>query len=581
MSARARRARGCRRATGALASTCLLALSVTGCPRDSRPEAAESEPSSPSGIVLVDATSGSGFDFVHTSGASAQRLLPETMGSGIAVFDADGDGVADLLLADGTSLGSGGEARRTSGLRLFRNRGGWRFEDSTAASGLDYPGYAMGLAIGDVDGDGALDVLATGLEGERLFRSRGAGAFADVTAEWGLSSRGGGGGESASFGSSAAFFDAEGDGDLDLFAGRYVVWSPAADRPCSPDGVHRVYCTPEGYPATSSRFFRNTDARFVDETESAGFDARGKALGVAVLDHGRDGRLDLAVANDTEPNFLFRGGEGPFVESALELGLALGPSGVARGGMGIAAGDLDGDGREDVVIGNFANEMAALFLADADGLYTDDAARARLGLATLLQLAFGTVIADLDNDGQLDVAFANGHIEPTIGEVSNGRESFAQPLQVFRNTGAGFETSEPQGGLALVGRGLAAGDLDLDGDVDLALSQNGAAAVLLRNDSPSRPWMRVRLRGRRANSWGQGAEIEVEWADGRRALRRLEPSGSYLSSSEPVLTLGLGERGAPARLVVRWPGGAQSVLEAPPVGQEVEVVEPQGDAAPP
>jgi hypothetical protein len=346
--------------------------------------------------------------------------------------------------------------------------------------------------------------------------------------------------------------------------------------------VHRVYCTPEVYPAVPSRFYRNVGGRFVDETEAAGLSVPGKALGVAVIDHAGDGRLDLVVANDTEPNFLFVSdsdgaeSDGRYVESALELGLALGPSGVARGGMGIAAGDLDGDGREDVVIGNFANEMAALFVADADGIYADDAARARLGLATLVQLAFGTVIADLDNDGSLDVVFANGHIEPAIAEVSGGRESFAQPLQAFRNGSDGFESVTVLESLSLVGRGLAGADLDLDGDVDLVVTQNGGSAVLLRNDSPARPWLRVRLRGRGGNTWGQGAAVVLAWPDGRTALRRLEPSGSYLSSSEPVLTIGLGDRGAPARLQVRWPGGSETVVEAPVVGRQVEVEEGGG-----
>jgi hypothetical protein len=183
------------------------------------------------------------------------------------------------------------------------------------------------------------------------------------------------------------------------------------------------------------------------------------------------------------------------------------------------------------------------------------------------------VVADLDGDAMLDVAFANGHIEPTIGEISESGESFAQPLQVFRNVGGGGFQASDVAGLALVGRGLASGDLDLDGDLDLVVSQNGGPVALLRNDSPPRPWLRVRLRGRRANTWGQGAEVEIAWADGRRALRRLEPSGSYLSSSEPVLTVGLGDRGAPARLVVRWPGGSETVVEAPAVGRELEVAE--------
>ncbi len=554
---------------GTLAGSLRALLAVVlaagcGAPPSAPPPAAETK-SGARRVVLVDATAGSGVEPVHQNGASAGRLLPETMGSGVAVFAADGHGLADLLFADGAQLG--GRPPAPHGLRCYRNAGALRFVPM-AEGGLQMAGYAMGFAIGDVDGDGALDVYATGVPGDRLFLGDGGGRFRDATAEWGLEPLA----ERWSFGSSAAFFDADGDGDLDLYAGRYVEWSPATDRACSPDGEHRVYCTPEIYPAVPARFWRNHGRRFQDETTAAGLSPPGKALGVVVLDYGRDGALDLAVANDTEPNFLFVGrGDGTFVESALAHGLALGPSGVARGGMGIAAGDLDGDGREDVAIGNFANEMAALFRALPDGQFADVAASMRIGFPTLLQLAFGTVIADLDGDGLLDVAFANGHIEPTIAAVSGGRESFEQPLQVFRNTGDGFADSAVLPGRPLVGRGLAAGDLDRDGDLDLVVSQNGAAPVLLRNDSPPRPWLRLRLRGRGGNTWGQGAELVFSWPDGATMVRRLEPSGSYLSSSEPIATIGLGDRGAPSRLTVRWPGGGEEVVSPVAAGRELEV----------
>ncbi|HVS14618.1 MAG TPA: CRTAC1 family protein [Thermoanaerobaculia bacterium] len=519
----------------------------------------------PAGIVLADATAASGVDFVHRNVASPQRLLPETMGSGVAVFDADGDGRPDLLFADGQPLDG---AASSGGLELWLNRGGFRFERAPDGSGLDAATYGMGLAVGDVDGDGDLDVYRTGVGRDHLFLNRGDGTFDDGSERWGIDPDHGG------FGSSAAFFDADGDGDLDLFAGRYVEWSPSTDQPCSPDGVHRVYCTPEIYPPVANLFYENVGGRFVERTAAAGLDARGKALGVAVLDHGNDGRLDLAVANDTEPNFLFvRRADGGFEETALLLGFALGPSGDVRGGMGIAAGDLDGDGREDLVIGNFANEMAALFRAVEGGLYADEAAASRLGMATLVPLAFGTVMADLDGDRRLDVAFANGHIEPEILEVSGGRESPAQPMQVFRNDGSRFVEAAGVPDRPLVGRGLAAADLDLDGDVDLVATQNGGPAVLLRNDSAPRPWLRIRLRGAGGNSWGQGARVTVELADGERLVRRLEPSGSYLSSSEPVLTVGLGAGSRPVRVVVHWADGGEDVLDDPPLSSLVEVAQ--------
>jgi hypothetical protein len=517
---------------------------------------------------------------VHTNGATAERLLPETMGSGVAVLDADGDGLADLVFADGAALGEPG-GPRPRGLAFYRNLGGWRFE-RIAEAGLSVDAYAMGLAVGDVDGDGALDLLVTtvatraGTGGDRLFlnrsRERGGVAFEDVSAAWGLEPDGG-------FGSSAAFFDADGDGDLDLFSGRYVEWSLAGDVACSPDGEHRIYCTPEVYAGATSRFYRNLGGRFADETATVGIAAPGKTLGVVVLDVDGDRRLDLAIANDTAPNQLWvnlGAGSGVvgFEERAALAGFAVDASGSARGGMGIAAGDLDGDGRAELVVGNFANETAGLFRGEADGLFRETTAEARLGIPTLLSLTFGTLLADLDADGRLDVVLANGHIEPEIAAVSGGRQSHAQPLQVFLNRGEHFvEAAGPEP--HYVGRGLAAGDLDGDGDPDLVLSQNGGPAALLRSDGQpgagGGAWRRVRLCGPGPNTWGYGALVSFETAfargsgerdrdgsedrSGRRLVRSLEPAGSYLSSSEPVIALALSAGERLVRVIVDWPSG--------------------------
>ena len=549
-----------------LSALCLSALSLCACSDEA---ATVPEVQTPA-IVLTDVTSSSGLTFDHRNAASEGKLLPETMGSGVAIFDADGDSRPDVLLVDGGPLQPSGEAAsgETRRLRLFRNRGALRFEDATEDSGLELPFYGMGVAVGDVDGNGTLDLFVSGVGGDRLFTGRGDGTFEDATAAWGLPLEGG-------FGSSAALLDGDGDGDLDLFVGRYVDWSLESDRPCSPDDRHRVYCTPEVYAGVSNLYFRNDGERFVDATEESGLALPGKALGVVVLDVDLDGHLDIAVANDTVPNFLFHnGGDGTFEEVATESGFALGAARSARGGMGIAAGDLFGEAREDVVVGNFANEMAALFHNLGDGLLEDRAAAARLGMPTLLALTFGTLAVDLDNDGRLDVVFANGHIEPSIPNITDGRESWAQPLQVFRNVGGAFEPSTGVPGEGLVARGLAAGDLDDDGDVDLVVTQNGGPAVLLRNDSPPTEWLRVQLHGPERNRWGIGAAVEIELDDGTRLLRRLEPSGSYLSSSEPILHVGLGgddRDRTVSRLLVHWPGGGTTTVEKPGTRQTVKI----------
>jgi hypothetical protein len=523
--------------------------------------------------AFTDITDASGVRFVHHNGASAARYLPETMGSGVAIFDADGDGRPDLFFVDSLAVAELAKppAGRPPGA-LYRGRGDGTFEDITAASGLDRPFLGMGTAVGDVDNDGDLDLLITGVGGERLYLGRGDGTFEEVSAAWGLTSEG--------FGSSAAFFDSDRDGWLDLVVGRYVTWSPETDLPCRPDGEHRTYCTPEAYPGAVNRLYRNRGGTgFEDVTAKAGLGAAvGKTLGLAVVDFDGDLWPDLVVANDTARNFLYRNrGDGTFEEVGLEAGVALGPSGSPRGAMGVDAGDLDGDGRPDLVIGNFAQEMASIYRQLEGGVFVDDAAVLGVGLPTLMDLAFGTLAVDLDGDGWLDLVFANGHIEPEIARFQTGHR-YAQPLALFRNLeGRGFARIEAAPGTALaeplVGRGLAAGDLDGDGDLDLVVTQNGRRAVVLRNDTPAHPYLRLQLEGTRSHRSAIGARVEVDLG-GRTIRRWLGSGGSYLSASEPVLTLGLGEGAAIEGIRIFWPSGAVQELGPLPPGRLHRVVEP-------
>lgn len=519
--------------------------------------------------LFVDMTADSGVRFVHYNAASKEKWLPETMGSGVAVFDFDNDRLPDLFFINGSTLDGKGE--RPTG-KLYRNIGGDRFVDATEGSGLDESYFGMGAAVGDIDNDGWIDLAVSTTDGTRIYRNLGGGRFQNVTRQMGLNCPG--------FGSSLAFLDYDRDGFLDLFVGRYVQWTPQTDIPCSPDRVHRTYCTPELYPGIRNCLFRNVKGkRFENKSKASGVDRFvGKTLGVAVLDLDADGWPDIAVANDTVANYLLvNRRDGTFSEAGIETGLAYSESGAARGGMGIDTGDLDGDGTVDVVIGNFSQEMAAFFRSVEPGYFIDDAAPAGIGLPTLMTLAFGTLVEDFDNDGWLDVLLANGHIEPEISETRRS-QSYRQPPQFFRNLGKGrfqlldSSTMDPPD-LLLVGRGFAGGDFDLDGDLDFVITQNGDRAVLIRNDSADgNDWLQIRLEGVRSNRLGLGARIQV--VAGATTLTRYLVSGrSYLSACEPVVTVGLGKIRSVDRVIVDWPSGTHQVVESPPTRHRITIRE--------
>ncbi len=350
------------------------------------------------------------------------------MGAGVALFDADGDGWLDLLFVNSRDWKPKG---RKSTQALYRNNKNGTFTDASQGSGLDVQLYGMGVAAGDYDNDGRQDVYLTALEGDRLFRNLGSGKFQDVTAASGI--------KNANFGTSAAWLDYDKDGKLDLFVANYVQWSEGKDLWCSLDGATKSYCTPESYKGIASKLYRNLGGgKFEDATQKAGVgDPTSKALGVAVLDYNADGWPDLFVANDTQPNKLYRNNkDGRFVDEGLEAGVAFSEEGVARGAMGVDAGDYDRSGRPHLLVGNFANEMLALYHNEGSGVFVDEAPASAVGRASLLTLSFGVFFFDYDLDGHLDIFSANGHIEDEINRVQP-RVQYKQPPLLFRNLGKG------------------------------------------------------------------------------------------------------------------------------------------------
>ncbi|HXK59713.1 MAG TPA: CRTAC1 family protein [Acidobacteriota bacterium] len=523
-------------------------------------------------FLFTDITDYSGLRFKHFNDASPRKYLPETMGSGVAFFDYNNDGLPDIYLVNGASLKPPHDGPKAATGALYRNLGGLRFKDVTAEAQLDQPMYGMGVAVGDYDNDGFIDLFVSGVDEDRLYRNLRNGKFENVSDRVGLGEPG--------FSSSAAFLDYDRDGYLDLFIGRYVEWTRETDIPCSPDGVHRVYCTPEAYQGQSNRLYKNLGGRkFKDVTRSSGiWIPDGKTLGVAILDHNHDGWPDIAVANDTFRNFLFiNNRDGTFTESGVITGMAYSESGATRGGMGIDTGDFDADGYADILIGNFSQEMSALYRGSEGGYFVDDAPQAGIGLPTLMTLAFGTLFLDHDGDGLLDVLIVNGHIEPEISKTQR-LQQYAQPSHLFRNEGQGSfrQVDNPPGSpLAepLVGRGLACADIDGDGDLDVIVTQNGLRAKLWRNNAKPHSWIRLRLVGTVSNRDGYGAVVKA--VAGKNSWTRMLCSGrSYLSACEPVLTFGLGSVSRLDRLEITWPSGQVQTVTSPPLNTFLTIKEP-------
>lgn len=528
------------------------------------------------GFRLVDTTTAAGLQFQHRNGAYGGKLLPETMGSGCAFIDYDADGWPDILFVNGMDWPAHKRDRAT--LRLYRNNRDGTFTDVTKRAGLDVELYGMGVAVGDYDNDGFPDLFITCVGQNRLFHNTGKGTFVDVTSAAGLGNR-------LAFSTSAMWLDFDRDGRLDLFVCNYVKWSAEHDVFCSLDGRQKSYCTPEAYRGDTCWLFRNRgNGSFEDVTATSGiFDTSSKSLGVALIDEDQNGWPDIVVANDTQPNKLYRNQRnGKFREVGLETGMAFSAEGRARAGMGIDAADYDNSGRASIAVTNFDREMIGLYHARTTGGFEDVALRAGVGDASRNRLGFGCAFADFDLDGHLDLVVANGHIDEPVRSLRSGVGQAFPPLLFVNQRNGRFQDMAAQAGADFarprVGRGLACGDFDRDGDVDVLMTTNAGPAVLFRNDQTSgNRSVRLTLVGTTSNRDAIGARVRVMAGD--TVQSRLVKSGSsYLSQSELALTVGLGRRDRADRIVIDWPSGRTEEFTGVVSGREYVCTEGKGIA---
>lgn len=540
-------------------------------------------------VKFTDVTSEAGIAFTHNNGAYGDKLLPETMGGGVAFLDFDNDGAQDLLFVNSSYWpGHIPDGKQPTTLALYRNDGRGHFTDVTKGSGLDVSCYGMGAAIGDYDNDGRDDIFVTAVGGNHLFHNEGGGKFREITAEAGVF------GSTNDWSSCAAFVDFDNDGKLDLFVGNYVQWTKEIDAEVGfkIDGRTRAYGQPMNFGGAFSRLYHNDGGgKFIDVSGKSGLQVKNpatdvpaaKTLGVAPVDVDSDGWMDLIVANDTVPNLVFiNQRDGTFKEIGAQSGVAFDSYGNIRGAMGMDTARYRNDGKLGIAIGNFANEMTALYVAqNSPTSFSDEAITEGIGPASRLLLKFGVFFFDYDLDGRLDLLTANGHLEEEIRKIQKSQK-YEQPAQLFWNAGdrsggcyvavtpekAGADLFEP-----IVGRGSAFADIDGDGDLDVVLMQVGRAPLLLRNDQKlNHHWIRLKLVGTKSNRSAIGACITVK-LNGQTLSRQVMPTRSYLSQSELPVTIGLGDVAKPDSVEILWPSGSRQKLETALVDQTTIVTE--------
>jgi enediyne biosynthesis protein E4 len=527
-------------------------------------------------LSFRDVTAEAGLSFTHQNGAKGEKLLRETMGGGCAFFDFDVDGDQDVFLvnSDGETLGA-----------LFENDGKGHFKNVTAGSGLEAKIAGMGVAAGDYNNDGRVDLFVTGVGANRLFKNLGGGKFEDVTQAAGV-----GGG---SWSTSAAWVDYDNDGDLDLFVCNYVQWSREIDLQVDYRlaNIGRAYGPPMNFPGSFPYLYRNDGGKFAEVAAAAGMHVKNKvtgapsakSLGVAPTDLDNDGWIDLIVANDTVQNYVFHNEHnGTFREVGATSGLAFDPYGATRGAMGIDTGHFQDENTLGVSIGNFANEMTALYVQQDKMLFSDEAIARGIGDASRNLLTFGVFFFDYDLDGWLDLLTVNGHIEPEIGKVAPN-QSYLQPARLFWNArgigGKGFAmvTAEHAGAelfQPIAGRGSAYADIDGDGDLDVLLMQAGAAAKLFRNErAPDKKWARLKLVGSKSNRDAIGATVKVRVGN-KTVTQTVMPTRGYLSQSELPVTIGFGAAAGADEATIIWPDGSRQTVKQINAGGETVIRQP-------